>query len=87
MTKCLILQKCVAPKKMNKLKLIKTHSGFETQRRRHQKSKTVVSVAPQKGLRSMSSKNVSQKTALFIKVSDGVHLRHVKNVNFMCATK
>ena len=32
------------------------HSGFETQRRRHQKSKTGVSVAPQKGL--MSSKNV-----------------------------
>ena len=26
------------------------HSGFETQRRRHQKSKTGVSVAPQKGL-------------------------------------
>ena len=31
------------------------HSGFETQRRRNQKSKTGVSVAPQKGL--MSSKN------------------------------
>ena len=30
------------------------HSGFETQRRRHQKSKLGVSVAPQKGL--MSSK-------------------------------
>ena len=31
------------------------HFGFETQRRRHQKSKTGVSVAPQKGL--MSSNN------------------------------
>ena len=31
------------------------HSGFETQRRYHQKFKTVVSVAPQKGL--MSSKS------------------------------
>ena len=31
------------------------HSGFETQRRHHQKSKTGVSVAPEKGL--MSSKN------------------------------
>ena len=32
------------------------HSIFETQRRRHEKFKTGVSVAPQKGL--MSSKNV-----------------------------
>ena len=32
------------------------HSGSETQRRRHQKSETGVSVAPQKGL--LSSKNV-----------------------------
>ena len=32
------------------------HSGFETQRRRHQKSKTGVSMAPQKKI--MSSKNV-----------------------------
>ena len=31
------------------------HSGFETQRRHHQKSKKGVSMAPQKGL--MSSKN------------------------------
>ena len=31
------------------------HSGFETQRRHHQESKTEVSVAPQKGL--VSSKN------------------------------
>ena len=29
------------------------HSGFETQRRRHQKSKTEVSMAPQKGLVSL----------------------------------
>ena len=35
------------------------HSGFETQRRHHQKSKTRVSVAPQKGL--MSSKNFLKK--------------------------
>ena len=35
------------------------HSGFETQRRCHQKSKTGVSVAPQKGL--MSSKNLKKK--------------------------
>ena len=27
-----------------------THSGFEIQRRHHQKSKTGISVAPQKGL-------------------------------------
>ena len=32
------------------------HSSFETQRRSHQKSKTGVSVAPQKGF--MSSKNL-----------------------------
>ena len=39
------------------------HSGFETQRRRHQKSKTGVSVAPQKGL--VSSKNfISKKKQL-----------------------
>ena len=41
---------CMPPPSANKA----THSGFETQRRRHQKSKTGVSVAPQKGL--MSSK-------------------------------
>ena len=35
------------------------HSGFETQRRHHQKSKTGVSVAPQKGL--MSSKIIKFK--------------------------
>ena len=35
------------------------HSFFETQRRHHQKSKTRVSVAPQKGL--MSSKKIKKK--------------------------
>ena len=35
------------------------HSGFETQKRRHHKSKTGVSVAPQKGL--MSYKNFKKK--------------------------
>ena len=35
------------------------HSGFETQRRHHQKSKTGVSVSPQKGL--MSSKKILKK--------------------------
>ena len=38
------------PPSMNKA----AHSGFETQKRHHQKSKTGVSVAPEKGL--MSSK-------------------------------
>ena len=33
------------------------HSGFETQKRCHQKSKTGVSVARQKGLRFISAKN------------------------------
>ena len=48
------LRECIShmpPPNANKA----THSGFETQRRCHQKSKTWVSVAPQKGLRS--SKN------------------------------
>ena len=35
------------------------YPGFETQGRRHQKSKTGVSVAPRKGL--MSSKNLKKK--------------------------
>ena len=35
------------------------YSGFEIQRRHHQKSKTGVSVAPQKGL--MSSKKMKKK--------------------------
>ena len=37
------------------------HSGFETQRRRHQKSKTDVSVAPEKGI--MYYKNLKKKFA------------------------
>ena len=49
-------EKCMPPTSMNKA----AHSGFDTQRRHHQKSKTGVSVAPQKGL--MSSKNLKQKT-------------------------
>ena len=36
------------------------HSGFETQRRHHQKSRTGVSVGTQKGL--MSSKNFLKKS-------------------------
>ena len=41
---------CMPPLRVNKA----AHSGFETQKRHHQKSKTWVLVAPQKGL--MSSK-------------------------------
>ena len=37
------------------------YSGFETQRRHHQKSKTGVSEAPQKELQKMSSKNFFKK--------------------------
>ena len=40
------------------------HSGFETQRRRHKKSKTGVSVTPQKGLMS-SKKFILKKECLF----------------------
>ena len=40
----------VPPPRVNK----DAHSGFETQRKRHQKSETGVSIVPQKGL--MSSK-------------------------------
>ena len=39
------------------------HPGFETLDRRHQKSKTGVSVAPQKGL--MSSKKILKKSLPF----------------------
>ena len=47
------LRECISP--IPKLSTNKAaHSGFETQRRHHQKSKTGISVAPQKGL--MSSK-------------------------------
>ena len=37
---------CMPPPSVNKT----AHSGFETQRRHHQRSKTGVSMAPQKGL-------------------------------------
>ena len=47
-----------------------THSGFETQRRRHQKSKTGVSMTPQKGL--MSSKNL--KKMILMKVIRSIEL-------------
>ena len=42
------------------------YSGFETQRRRHQKSKTEVSVAPQKGLMfsKFSDRNKGEKADL-----------------------
>ena len=40
------------------------HSDFETQRRRHQKSETGISVAPQKGL--MSSKKCLLRNVIFI---------------------
>ena len=40
------------------------HSGFEIQRRHHQKSKTGVSVAPQKGL--MSSKIFFKKVDVYV---------------------
>ena len=49
------LRECVThtpPPSLNKA----TNSGFETQRRRHQKSKTGVSVAPQKGLQNFFEK-------------------------------
>ena len=39
---------CMPPPSLNKA----AHSGFETQRRHHQKSKIGLSVAPQKGLMS-----------------------------------
>ena len=42
-------------------------SGFDTQRRHHQKSKTGVSVAPQKGL--MSSKNLKKKKKVSLTLS------------------
>ena len=48
------------------------HSGFETQRRRHQKSKTGVSVAPQKGL--MSSKIYIYNKKQFLFKTDEVRL-------------
>ena len=53
-----------------------SHSGFETQRRHHQKSKTGVSVAPQKGL--MSSKNLEKK-------KNGPSITHLHAINYDCA--
>ena len=47
------------PPSMNKA----SHSGFETQRRHHQKSKTRVSGAPKKGL--VSSKKILKKEEEF----------------------
>ena len=44
--------KCMLLLSVNKI----ANSGFETQRRRHQKSKTGVSVAPQKGIVSLKNK-------------------------------
>ena len=43
------LRECVAHMPMSSMNKA-TLSGFETQRRCHQKSKTMVSVAPQEGL-------------------------------------
>ena len=54
------LRECIphmSPPSANKA----AHSSFEPQRRCHQKSKTGVSVAPQKGL--VSSKNLKKKIA------------------------
>ena len=48
------------------------HSGFETQRRRPQKPKTGVSVAPQKGL--MSSKNFLKEFKINIPSENGYFL-------------
>ena len=59
------IRECVIhmpPPSMNKA----AHSGFETQRRGHQKSKTGVSVAPQKGL--MSSNHFFLKKKKLIRV-------------------
>ena len=49
-------------------------SGYETQRRRHLKSKTGVSVAPQKAL--MSSKNFQEKREKIIRVYDVLVLKY-----------
>ena len=51
------------------------HSDFETQRRRHLKSKTGVSAAPQKGL--MSSKEFWKKTRLHLHLRPLSRLSHV----------
>ena len=68
-----ILRECVThtpPPSVNKA----AHSGFETQRIHHQKSKTGVSVAPQKGL--MSSKNLKKKDSRAHTVSHTLFLKY-----------
>ena len=55
---------CMSLPSMNKV----AHSGFETQRRHHQKFKTGVSVTPQKGL--MSSKKKFKKEKEIARFSD-----------------
>ena len=59
-----------------------SHSGFETQRRRHQKSKTVLSVARQK--RFMSSKSYFKKNRFNCQSVqlDCLSLLNVKHLNF-----
>ena len=54
------------------------HSGFETQRRCHQKSKTGVSVAPQKGLMSSKKKkrNLLSEDESFLNTSRIVSVHH-----------
>ena len=55
---------CTPPTSMNK-------SGFETQRRRHQKSETGVSVAPQKGLMSSKKEKKKKINLEMCMISDG----------------
>ena len=57
------LRECISHKPLSNVNKT-AHSGFETQRRHHQKSKTEVSVAPQKGL--MSSKYCKKIFAVFL---------------------
>ena len=58
------------------------NSGSETQRRHHQKSKTGLSVAPQKGL--MSSKNFKKNIRTFLQVS---HLDLIPKSKYRKKTK
>ena len=55
---------CTPPTSMNK-------SGFKTQRRRHQKSETGVSVAPQKGLMSSKKEKKKKINLEMCMISDG----------------
>ena len=55
------------------------HTGFETQRRRHQKSKTGVSVSPQKGLMSSKKKN-RNAVLIFYKIFTKVQNIFVQSV-------